>query len=47
MWRDDGRRMALKGNDDGGYSSDDMVFWLGRRQNGHAIEWWGEWLELR
>jgi hypothetical protein len=25
-----------------------MVLWLGRRQNGDAVEWWwGEWTRLR
>jgi hypothetical protein len=37
----------VKGNDDGGWSSDDMVLWLERRQNGDAVEWWGEWPMLR
>jgi hypothetical protein len=41
VW-DDGEK-----NDDGGWSSDDVVLWLGRRQNGDAIEWWGEWPRLR
>jgi hypothetical protein len=29
--RDDERGTAVKENDDGGWSSDDMVLWLGRR----------------
>jgi hypothetical protein len=45
--RDDGCETAVKENDDGGWSSDGMVFWLGRRQNGDAIERWGEWPKLR
>jgi hypothetical protein len=28
--------------DSGGWSSDGVVLWLGRRQNSDAIEWWGE-----
>jgi hypothetical protein len=40
--RDDGREMALKGNDSGGWSSDGMVLWLVRRQNREEVEWWGE-----
>jgi hypothetical protein len=45
--RDDGRETAVKGNDDGEWSSDDVVLWLGRKQNGDVIEWWGEWSRLR
>jgi hypothetical protein len=26
-------------NDSGGWSSDDVMLWLGRRQNGDVIEW--------
>jgi hypothetical protein len=33
VWRDDGRKTTVKGNNDGGWSSDDMVLWLGRTQN--------------
>jgi hypothetical protein len=40
--RDDERGMAVKGNDGGGRSSDGVVLWLGRRQNGDVVEWWGE-----
>jgi hypothetical protein len=32
------RETAVKGNDGGGWSSDGMVLWLGRRQNGDAVE---------
>jgi hypothetical protein len=28
--RDDGRKMLVKGKDDGGWSSDDIVLWLVR-----------------
>jgi hypothetical protein len=36
--RDDGRGTVVKGNDGGGWSSDGVVLWLGRRQNRDAIE---------
>jgi hypothetical protein len=36
--RDDGCEAAVKENDGGGWSSDDVVLWLGRRQNGDAVE---------
>jgi hypothetical protein len=36
--RDDGRETMLKGNDGGGWSSDGMVLFLGRRQNGDVVE---------
>jgi hypothetical protein len=39
MWRDDEHKTMVKGNDGG---SDDVVLWLGRRQNKDAIEWWRE-----
>jgi hypothetical protein len=47
MRRDDGRGIVVKGNNDGRWSSDGVVLWLWRRQNGDAVEWWGEWLRLR
>jgi hypothetical protein len=37
----------MKENDDDGWSSDGMVLWLGRRQNRDAVEWCGEWSNLR
>jgi hypothetical protein len=37
--RDDGRKTAVTGNDDGGWSFDGMVLWLGRRQNRDVVEW--------
>jgi hypothetical protein len=40
--RDDGCEIAMKGNDSGGWSYDGVVLWLGRRQNGDTVEWWGE-----
>jgi hypothetical protein len=45
--KDDVCEMAVKGNDGGGWSSDDMVLWLVRRQNANVDEWWGEWSRLR
>jgi hypothetical protein len=36
--RDDERGTTVKGNGNGGWSSDGVVLWLGRRQNGDAIE---------
>jgi hypothetical protein len=38
VWRDDEHRTIVKGNNGGGWSSDDMVLWLVRRQNGDTIE---------
>jgi hypothetical protein len=38
VWRDDGRETAAKGNGSGGWSSNDVVLWLGRRQNGDVVE---------
>jgi hypothetical protein len=37
--RDDSRETAMKGNDGGKWSFDYVVVWLGRRQNGDAVEW--------
>jgi hypothetical protein len=45
--RDDGHEAAVKGSDDNRWSSDGMMFWLRRRQNGDVVEWWGEWSKLR
>jgi hypothetical protein len=39
VWRDDGREIVMKGNDDAGWSSDGMVLWLRRRQNGDMVKW--------
>jgi hypothetical protein len=47
VWRDDRCGAVVKGNDDGGWSSEGVVLWLGRRQNGDAVEWWREWPRLR
>ncbi len=45
--RDNECGTAVKGNDSDGWSSDGLVLWLERRQNGDVIEWWGEWSRLR
>jgi hypothetical protein len=47
VWRDDGHETVVKENDVDGWSSDDMVLLLGRRQNRDAVEWWREWIRLR
>jgi hypothetical protein len=47
VWRDNGRGAEVKGNSGGGWSSDGLVFWLGRRQNEDAVAWWGEGPMLR
>jgi hypothetical protein len=31
--------MTMKGNDGGGWTSDDVVLWLVRRQNEDVVEW--------
>jgi hypothetical protein len=31
-----------KWNNDDEWISDDVLLWIGRRQNGGAVEWWGE-----
>jgi hypothetical protein len=33
VWRDDERGTTVKENDSGGWSYDDVVLWLERRQN--------------
>jgi hypothetical protein len=40
--RDDVCGTTVEGNDGGGWSSDGVVLWLGRRQNRDMVEWWGE-----
>jgi hypothetical protein len=37
---DDGREIVVKENDGGRWSSDGVVLWLGRKQNGDAVGWW-------
>jgi hypothetical protein len=39
---DDGHGTVVKENDGGGWSSDDVVLWLRRKQNRDAIKWWGD-----
>jgi hypothetical protein len=41
------RGTAMKVNDNDGWSSDCVVLWLGKRQNGDAVERWGEWAMLK
>jgi hypothetical protein len=36
--RDDGRETTVKENNDSGWSSNDVVLWLGRKQNRDAVE---------
>jgi hypothetical protein len=40
--RDDGHKTVVKENDSGEWSSNNVVLWLGRRQNGDTIQWWRE-----
>jgi hypothetical protein len=47
MRRDDRHKTTVKGNDGDGWSSDDVMLWLGRRQNRNVVEWWREWPMLR
>jgi hypothetical protein len=42
MWRDNGCEIVVKGNDNGGWSSDGMLLYLERRQNRDVVEWWGK-----
>jgi hypothetical protein len=42
VWRDDEYGTAVKENNGGRWSSDGMVLWLGRRQNGDEVEWYRE-----
>jgi hypothetical protein len=37
--RDDGHEIAVKENDNVGWSSEGVVLWLSRRQNGDEVEW--------
>jgi hypothetical protein len=36
--KDDGHQTAVKGNDGGRWSSDGVVLWLERGQNGDVVE---------
>jgi hypothetical protein len=47
VWRDSGRETMVKGNNGIRWISDGVLLWLGKRQNGDAVEWWGEWPNLR
>jgi hypothetical protein len=47
VWMDDRHGTMVKWNDGGGWSSDDVVLWLGRKQNRDAVEWWRELPMLR
>jgi hypothetical protein len=38
--RDDEHETTVIENDGGGWCSDDVVLWLGRRQNRDAVECW-------
>jgi hypothetical protein len=38
VWMDDGHGTTVKKNDGGEWSSDDVVLWLGMRQNRDTIE---------
>jgi hypothetical protein len=40
--RDVGRGTTVKRNNDDRWSSDGVVLWLWRRQNGDVIQWWRE-----
>jgi hypothetical protein len=40
--RDDKHGTTVKENDGAVWSSDGVVLWLVRRQNGDRVEWWGE-----
>jgi hypothetical protein len=42
VWRDNERETTVKENDDSRWSSNGVVLWLGRRQNGDIVEWWRE-----
>jgi hypothetical protein len=39
---DDGRGTTVKRNDDGGWNSDGVMLWLGRRKDGDTVKWWGD-----
>jgi hypothetical protein len=45
--RDDECTAVVKKNDDSGWSSDGVMLWLGKMQNGDTVEWWREWQRLR
>jgi hypothetical protein len=37
VWRNDGHGTVVKGNDGDEWSSNGVVLWLGRRQNGDVV----------
>jgi hypothetical protein len=39
VWRDDKSGTTVKGNDGDRWSSDSVVLWLWRKQNGDAVLW--------
>jgi hypothetical protein len=39
VWRDDERMMVVKGNNNDEWSTDIVLLWLGRIQNGDTVEW--------
>jgi hypothetical protein len=43
MRRDNRCRTTVKENNGGGWTSDGVFLWLGRRQNENVVEWWREW----
>jgi hypothetical protein len=45
--RDDNCGTVVKGNDDGGWSFNDVLLYLERRQNKDVVEWWEESSRLR
>jgi hypothetical protein len=47
MRRNNERETAVKGHDGDGWSSDGMVLWVGRKQNGDIVKWLREWSKLR
>jgi hypothetical protein len=38
VWGDDVHETVVKGNDGDRWSSDDVILWLGGRQNGDVVE---------
>jgi hypothetical protein len=38
VWRNDESKTAIKGNDGNGWNFDDVVLWVGRRQNRDTVE---------
>jgi hypothetical protein len=40
VWMDDAHGTTMKGNNSDRWSSNCVMLWLGRRQNGDAVEQW-------